>query len=198
MASVVNASTRAVSVVYCVEKFVTPIGKRPTVCPREDDERQEERVPARDERQGGDRAHRRARQRQEHRPVDPEWACPVQDGCLLDLARNGREEGTQDHDRQRQRERGLRHRDSKRGVEQLELPDHDEEGKDRHGDGEEQSEREEGVHGLPATKREPCDDECRERRGGQDEEQSSGSRSACCSRAAARRIRTRGRSRSSP
>ena len=55
-------------------------------------------------------------------------------------------------------------------FEQLELPDHDEERQDRHGDRKEQSEREEGVDGLPAPEREPRDHERGERRGGQHEE----------------------------
>ena len=76
----VNARIRAVSGVYWVEKFVTPSGSVHWSALVEDDERQEERVPARHDREDRDRGEGRPRQRQQDPPEEAERAAAVDRG----------------------------------------------------------------------------------------------------------------------
>ena len=107
--------------VYCVEKFVTPSGSVHVRLVGQDDQWQQEGVPARDDGEDRDGRQRRPGQRQQDPPEEAERPAAVDRRGVLELDRDAPEERPQDDDRQRQRERRLGQGDPERVVEQAEL-----------------------------------------------------------------------------
>ena len=131
--------------------------------------RQQERVPARHQRDHGDGAEHRPRQRQHDRPVEPPRPAAVDRRRVLQLLRHGAEERAHDDDRDRQQERGLRQCHAERIAEQPGLAQHDEQRQDRDRDREQQPEREQPVDELAPPEPVAGQHERRQRRSRQHE-----------------------------
>ena len=122
---------RAVSVVYCVLKFVTPSGRVQFAGVGQHHQRQQELVPARHDGEHRDGDQGRSRQRQQDAEEEAERTAAVDRGGVLELLRDAPEERPQDDDRQGQPEGRLRQGQAERVVEQPEVADEDEQRQDR-------------------------------------------------------------------